>query len=331
MVGMRLSLVAALFWVVVLAASRSDARGPCPAGFSPLPRVGCVQDDCVEAGGIYDAQMRCTCGESKACTAAVTYTRRDRARCKDTCPDERIVACVPRGRPCPGEQPAPCQQDSECPACSYCDGKQCARATALVATARSTDRERGEPAGVDWRNSRVTFWPEKAWAIRYLLMQGCRLAFSDVESSEQLVEQLADRRVKALAYFGPCAEDALRRAEGGQKDIFGKERPAAQARYQPTLGGMTAAELRDGTRAALEKKLAAGFRRLGRAPARKKATEAAQALTQSGWLHLLLNSTCHGLDDASMGDVLVRPGGVYWGRKGTARPGLPLTRHERAE
>ena len=326
---MRRWLAAVVLWVVVLASSSAEPRGRCPAGFSPGPGGRCVQDDCTEAGGIHDAEMRCACGALKACTSPLTYTRRTRARCKDACPEERLVACVTGKQPCPGESPTACARDSECPACSYCDGQQCARATALIATGPFPAKaESGS-----WGSTRVAFWPEKSWAARYFVMQGCRIVFADVEEVEQLAERLADERIKALAYLGPCTEAALRKDESraGKTDIFGGKSPAAKPRYLPTLGGMTAEELRTATRAALEKRLTAGFRRLGRRPAKKKAAEAAEAMTKGGWLHFLVNGTCHGLDDTTLADELLRLRGVYWGRKGSARPGLPLMRYERAE
>lgn len=326
---MRRWLAAAVLWGVVLASSRAEPEGRCPAGFSPGPGGRCVQDDCIEAGGIFDAEMRCTCGALKACTSPLTYTRRARARCKDTCPGERLVACVAEKQPCPGESALACARDSECPACSYCDGKQCARATAIVVTGPLPDRA----AGGSWGSTRVAFWPEKAWAARYLVMQGCRIVFADLETTEDLAERLADERVKALSYHGPCTEATLRKDEprAGKTDIFGNKSPAAKPSYLPTLGGVSAKDLQQATRAALEKRLLAGFRRLGRRAARKKAAEAAEAMTRGGWLHFLINGTCHGLDDTSLADALLRPRGVYWGRKGAARPGLPLMRYDRAE
>jgi hypothetical protein len=322
--------------LVTLAGSRTDAQGRCPAGFSFVPRTeaGCVQDDCIAAGGVYDRAMRCTC-ESKACTRPIEYKRRARRRCKDHCPEQAIVACVAQGQTCPAEREVACKQDADCPACTYCKAGQCAQATALIATA-GAPAPRGRRPAVGWRRSRVTFWPEKAWIARFLAVQGCRLAFGEIEDAEMLAERLAAPEVKALAYFGPCAERTVKKKakDAATTDIFGRKRkPAAETRRQPTIEGMSAEELRDLVGKVLAELLADDLRRAGekRAAAKKKAAEAAQLVTQNGWLHTLLNSTCHSLDDTSMPDTLVRPGGIYFGRKGTAPAGVPLTRHEKPE
>jgi len=297
----RRSPAAVLLLLVMLAGSRTDAQVRCPAGFSFVPRTktGCVQDDCIAAGGTYDQEMRCAC-EHKACTNPIAYKRGARPRCKGYCPGQLIVACVAQGQTCPAERQVACKQDADCPACTYCKAGQCTQATALIATSSAPAARRKRPAE-GWRRSRVTHWPEKAWIARFLAMQGCRLAFSDIEDADLLAERLAAPEVKALAYFGPCTERTVKKkAQGsGATDIFGRKRqPAAETRRQPTLEGVSAAELRDMVSTVLEEQLVADLRRAGekRAAAKKKAAEAARGVTQNGWLHFLLNDTCSSFD-----------------------------------
>lgn len=333
---MRQRLAVVLLLSVVAVGTRAVARGRCPAGFTYMPRTAarCVQQDCIAVGGVHDRDMRCGCGAQQPCTEPLTYKRRARARCKDFCPEQRVVACVAPGQPCPTEQTPACEGDRDCPGCTYCKAGHCAPATALIATLTSpTGKGRGQPA-TGWRGSRVSYWQPKSWAARYLLLQGCRLSFRDVEDGEQLAQLLSDEQVKALAYFGPCTEDALRTVPGKkpEKDIFGKTQPAV-TQYQPTLAGMTAEELKQQVQAALEQKLTARLRRQGkrRAAAKRQAADDARQVTEKGWLHFLLNATCHSLDDTSVTDTLVRPGGVSWGRKGTPPAGMPLTRQQREQ
>jgi hypothetical protein len=319
----------------LLAGSGARAQVRCPAGFSPVPRSGakCVQDDCYQAGGTYDPEMRCACGEAKACTEEVPYKGRARRRCKDHCPERRIVACVPEGQPCPGEPKKPCKQDSDCPDCTYCSDGKCAQATALIATAAPP--RRGRRAASGWSRSRVVFWPEKAWIARFLSSRGCRLRFGDPEDIEALVEQVSAGEVKALAYFDHCAGGKLKKTTRVKNavDIFGKKQASTETHYSPALGGMTAEVFQKAVREVMEERLLEALRRQGvrRAVARQRAAEAAQQATRAGWLHFLLVSTCHSLDDTSMPDALVRPGGVYFGRKGTTPAGIPLGRHQRAD
>jgi hypothetical protein len=323
---MTRSLGIVLVFASLPAAADAEAQVRCPTGFSSMPRATakCVQDDCYQAGGTYDRDMRCGCGEARACTAEVPYKGRARRRCKEHCPDQRIVACVPKGQPCPEEQKKPCKQDSDCPDCTYCKAGQCARATAVIATA---GRKRRRVAG--WSRSRVVFWPEKAWAARFLASRGCRLRFRDLEDVEALLEQVT----KALAYFDHCTEAHLEKTTRvkSASDIFGKKKRSAETRYQPTMAGMTAETFRNAVREVMEERLVEALRRRGvrRAVAKQKAAEQTKHTTRNGWLHYLFNFTCHSLDDTSMPDALVRPGGLYFGRKGTTHAGIPLPRHER--
>jgi hypothetical protein len=157
-------------------------------------------------------------------------------------------------------------------------------------------------------------------------MQGCRLAFKELEEPEDLADLLVSEHVKALAYFGYCTDKNLKKLPKAKDPAS-----AAQTRYRPLMEGITAVDLRDEVVEVLEGKLAAKLRRSGvrGAAAKKKAAEEARQITQNGWLHFLLNDTCSSFDDNSMPDTLVRPGGVYWGRKGGRQIGIPLIRHER--
>lgn len=321
---------AILSLLCLMAGSRADARVTCPPNFSFKPKsgAGCVQGGCLEAGGRYDGELRCTCGTHKACTEPVSLKRRAKAMCKGHCPETRIVACVPQSQPCPRERQVPCKQDGDCPSCTYCREGQCVQATAVIATSAASSGRRGRRVKGGWGRSRVTFWPRKAWIAQFFWMQGCRLAFKELEEPEDLADLLSSDQVKALAYFGYCTEKNLKKLPKAKDPDA-----AAQTRYRSTMEGISAADLREEVTEVIEERLVAKLRRSGErgVAAKKKATEEAKRITQNGWLHFLLNDTCSSFDDNSMPDNLVRPGGIYWGRKGGRHVGIPLTRHERPE
>jgi hypothetical protein len=322
-----------LLWLLVT--SQTNAKGTCPPGFKlvPMSKVGCVQSDCLDVGGTYGLDLRCACRGSKTCTEPVRYTRRARARCKKPCPEQQIVACVPEGQPCPKERQIACKEDSDCPSCTYCKAGQCEQASALITTSvppNKSKRRRKRTRRRGWNATRVAFWPNKWWIARFFWSQGCKTKFKNVEGPEMLATLLSSNEVKALAHFGHCVKSELVKIGRPKGRTFVSSK-TPKTRYKPTAEGWTAAELRDEVVELTQKLLSAKFRRLGmtRRKAKKKAAEEARRATENGWLHFFLNGTCHSLDDNSMPDAFVRPGGIYWGTRGTRQLGIPLIRYQK--
>ncbi len=86
------------------------SEGPaCPPGFAwdRMSGVGCVQEDCPTiANARFSYTGSCICNDGyKGCYEPVDYTGFDKARCGPFCPGSRLVACVPTGSPCPGQEP----------------------------------------------------------------------------------------------------------------------------------------------------------------------------------------------------------------------------------
>lgn len=104
-VGGLLAAVLALGWVQD---TQAQDEGPvCPPGFvwERMSGVGCVQEDCAEAGGRYTYESNCICSEGmKSCYEPVLYDNFDQESCGIFCPGSRLVACVDQGGLCPGEQ-----------------------------------------------------------------------------------------------------------------------------------------------------------------------------------------------------------------------------------
>jgi hypothetical protein len=114
--------------------------------------------------------------------------------------------------------------------------------------------------------------------------QGYEVRVVEIKSGDELPEALGNPSTRALAYFGHART--------------------------PTLESSDA----DGIQRAVHGSLLRRYRQQGMN--QQEATEAASQRAGAPNLDYAYIHTCHSLDDNSLRDYLVKPGGTYWGKEG---------------
>jgi hypothetical protein len=114
--------------------------------------------------------------------------------------------------------------------------------------------------------------------------QGYKIQVVQIKSSEDLPAALSNPSTRALAYFGHATK--------------------------PTLEDMDASSVESSVHSTLLRR----YRQQGMK--RNEANKAAGSRSAGLNLDYAYIHTCHSLDDTSMRDYLVKPGGTYWGKEG---------------